>query len=141
MTANRLVPVLALGLILLPACSPRHSAPAPPKSENKEQMMWPTLPTKGFVAGRPATNDDVARGDAVFFLMGSGVVSLDIEIPLYAYHIEERSGKRTAGIIIQAERTADGKELVAMQPVDWSGPVVALRAEYQLLGKAAPKEN
>lgn len=101
--------------------------------------MWPSLPTKGYIAGRKATQEDVAKGDAAFFLGMSE--PLPIEIPQYAYHIEEQTGKRTAGFIVQAERTPDGRELAAMIPVGGEGPLVALLAEFKLLGKVQPKED
>ena len=28
-------------------------------------FQWPELPTSGFVSGRPATNDDVEKGNAI----------------------------------------------------------------------------
>jgi hypothetical protein len=98
--------------------------------------MWPQLPVKGFVAGRIATKEDLAAGNGAFVL-GAGE-PISIEIPQYAYHIEA-PGKRTAGIVIQAERSSDGKELVAMQPIGGNGHIVGLFSEYQLLGKIPPE--
>jgi len=94
--------------------------------------MWPPLPTKGFITGRTATKEDIANGNAAFFLAGDGVAAMRIEIPQYAYHIDDKTG-------MQAERTSDGKELLAMQQVEGGGKMIGLFAEFKLLGKLPPK--
>jgi hypothetical protein len=127
--------LLAIAISTLASCN-RPPEPAKQNIPKREQILWPPLPTKGFIAGRTATKEDLARGDAAFFLGMSDPIK--IEIPQYAFHIDEQTGKRSAGIIIQGERTPYGKELVAMQPIDGGGHVVALLAEYKLLGKAQP---
>jgi len=80
--------------------------------------------------------EDVASGSAAFVLNGS--TAMNIDIPQYAYHIDAKTGEQSPGVIIQAERTTDGKELVAMQPIGKAGPLVALLGEYKLLGKSRP---
>jgi hypothetical protein len=97
------------------------------------------LPAKGFIGGRAATKEDLAKGDAAFYVGASE--PMKIEIPQYAYQIDEQTGTRSAGIIVQAERTPDGKELVAMQPVGGGGVHIGFLAEYKLLGKVPPKSD
>jgi hypothetical protein len=49
-----------------------------------ETPEWPALPTKGFIVGRPATQRDVADGNAVFSAEKNGKVigaPLSIQIP------------------------------------------------------------
>ena len=123
-------------LLVLASCN-RNARLAKPNGVQQENMPWPALPAKGFITGRTATKEDIASGDAAFLLADSK--AMNIEIPQYAYHIEAGTGKRSAGIIIQAERTPDGKELVAMQPFGNAGKLVALLGEYKLLGKVPPK--
>jgi hypothetical protein len=125
-------------MVSLTSCS-RDPGPSKSVVAKQEKTMWPPLPVKGFIVGRPATQDDLTKGDAAFVLGVSA--ALQIEIPQYAYHIEEQTGKRLAGIIIQAERTPDGKELAAMQPVAGGGYMVAMLSEFKLLGKQPPNED
>jgi hypothetical protein len=101
--------------------------------------MWPPLPEKGFIAGRKATMEDIKNDTAAFLIEDSDPIKM--ETPQYAYHLEEGTGKRTPGIIIQAERTPDGKDLVAMRPVGGGGDLIALMREYVFLGKVPPKDD
>jgi hypothetical protein len=116
-----------------------NSDSQPPKADGvlHEKTMWPTLPMKGFIKGRTATKEDIASGDAAFLTADSR--AMNIEIPQYALHIDARTGKRSPGIIIQAERTPEGKELVAMQRIGEVGQLVGLLGEYKLLGKVPPE--
>jgi hypothetical protein len=131
--------LLAAGLFAATSCTTRDADPPKAHEVKQEKTMWPPLPTKGFLSGRTATKEDMANGDAAFFLPGSGTQPMKIEIPQYAYHVDAETGKRSAGIIIQAERAANGTELVAMQPIEGGGPLIALLGEYQLLGRLPPK--
>ena len=107
--------------------------------------MWPPLPTKGFIKGRPATDENIAQGNAAFMLPNNGgrnpSQAMNIEIPQYCYHTDSSSGKRTRGILIQAERASDGKELAAMQTIGDGGHVVGLLKEFTLLGKTPPAKE
>jgi hypothetical protein len=131
----------AITLLVLMAVVPvscnRVREPAKLDVTPPARHMWPPLPATGFITGRKATQDDVAKGDAAFFLGMSE--PLTIEIPQYAYHVEEKTGKRTAGIVVQAERTPDGKDLVAIHPVEGGGHLVGMLGEFKLLGKVPPK--
>lgn len=99
---------------------------------------WPVLPTSAFVVGRVANEDDLKQGDAVFISAVDGKPSgtpAQIQIPQYAYLIEERGDRRPV-VVVQAEivdaetilglRDAEGKEYVATAP------------EVELLGQAHP---
>jgi hypothetical protein len=138
MNARQPMLLLFAALFACVSCS-RDPGAAKPGAEKREKTIWPPLPTKGFVAGRPATKDDLAIGDAAFLLGASE--PMKIEIPQYAYHIDEQTGKRTPGVVIQAERAPDGKELVAMQPIGGGGYLVAFLGEYKLLGRIPPKDD
>jgi len=101
--------------------------------------VWPELPKEGFISGRPATHDDIAAGNALFVLEAGGKIigkPLDIKIPQYAYHIDEKTGKRTPGIIIQAEH-AQGKKIVGMRTLNGT-EIAGLFREYELLGGERP---
>jgi hypothetical protein len=100
-------------------------------------QTWPPLPAKGFVSGRPATDQDVADGNAVFVLKTHGIYfgkPVNMIIPQYAYL--KRGDKPVPVIVIQAEqersikifgvRGLDGEEFVAKEP------------ELQLLGAQPP---
>ena len=101
--------------------------------------MWPELPKKGFVSGRPATQDDIDTGNAVFVLESAGKAigkSLDITIPQYAFHVDKKTGERTPGIIIQAEQ-ARGNKIVGMRTF-YGTEIAGLLGEYELLGTERP---
>jgi hypothetical protein len=101
--------------------------------------MWPELPKEGFISGRPATRDDIDNGNAVFVLEAAGKVigkPLDLTIPQYAYHIDKKTGKRTPGIIIQAEQ-AQGNKIVGMRTFH-GAEIAGLLGEYELLGVEKP---
>lgn len=100
---------------------------------------WPDLPTEGFLAGRPATREDVAAGRAAFVLQAEGVSrsrALPVTIPQYAYHVDPETGKRTPGIVIQAEE-AGGQQLVALRTLDGEN-LVGLFQEIEFLGTDRP---
>jgi hypothetical protein len=101
--------------------------------------VWPELPKEGFISSRPASPDDIAAGNAVFVLEAGGKVigkPIDIEIPQYAYHVDGKTGKKTPGIIIQAEH-AQGKQIVGMRALDGT-EIAGLFREYELLGTERP---
>jgi len=121
-------------LLGLAACSRTEPTAGPAESETKTGK-WPPLPTSGFVANRRATQDDLNKGDAAF-LTSDGTPMTTIEIPQYAYL--QQGGKRIQGIVIQAERTKDGKELIGMKSLAGSH-LVGMLWEYKLLGKTPPE--
>jgi hypothetical protein len=99
---------------------------------------WPPLPTTGFISGRPATDKDVADGNAVFVLKAYGTYfgkPLDIVIPQYAY-LTKRGDKRVPVIVIQAEQ-ARAIKLFGVRALD-GDPSVVKDFELQLLGTKPP---
>ncbi len=105
------------------------------------QMKWPDLDSCNFVAGRTATEQDLMEGRAAFLLKsGNELFStpLEIDIPQYALHINKSNNEETSGIIIQAEKTDDGQELVGFIPVHSQAPVTTSLHEFRLLGKSTP---
>jgi hypothetical protein len=68
-------------------------------------VNWPPLPTTGFISGRPATDQDVTAGNAVFVLKAYGSYfgkPMDVTIPQYAY-FTKYGEKPVPVIVIQAE--------------------------------------
>lgn len=101
-------------------------------------MKWPDLNSCKFVTGRTATEQDLMEGKATFLLKsGNETLStpLEIEIPQYALHINKSNNEETPGIIIQAEKTCDGQELVGFIPAHSQAPVTTSLHEFRLLGK------
>ena len=105
-------------------------------------MTWPTLPTSGFIASRPATVDDVDRGGAVFCQQADDDEPrepLDVEVPQYAiWH--EAAGADVPAILVQAERhitDPDGDAVFGLRTLD-GREVVANSGEVSLLGEQVP---
>lgn len=96
-------------------------------------LVWPPLPSSGFVAGRPATQADVDAGDALF-LLGDGTRSsgepLAIDIPQYALFDDE--GIITVVVVIQAERE-DGRSQIGARKPDGSA-LIGLLDQFKLVG-------
>ncbi len=103
-----------------------------------ENPLWPTLPKTGFIAGRPATQQDVANGNAVFSAEKDGKVigvPLPIEIPEYAYW-DDGNGHKVPVIVIQAERANSVEVFGLLNP---SGEYQACTGqELTLLGQTHP---
>jgi len=101
-------------------------------------QSWPSLPTTGFISGRPATDKDVIDGNAVFALRAYGVPfgkPLDVTIPQYAY-LRKKGHEPIAVIVVQAEL---GKGLKIFGVRDLSGKAAtAKESELQLLGTHPP---
>jgi hypothetical protein len=107
-------------------------------SASSQNPLWPTLPKTGFIAGRPATLQDVADGNAVFSAEKDGKVigvPLPIEIPEYAYW-DDGKGHKIPVIVIQAER-ANGLEVFGLRNPE--GQYLACTGpELTLLGRTHP---
>ena len=104
-------------------------------------VVWPDLPKDGFVKGRPATQEDAKLGNAAFAIEVGGKVAgkpLDIEIPQYAIHVEDKTGKETPVIIIQAEE-GNGIKAIGYKVVGTSEIGVCLLRELRLLGTTKPR--
>jgi hypothetical protein len=97
---------------------------------------WPDLPAVEFFAGRTATEDDIADGRAVFSMAGQSPGSLSIEVPQYAYWIDEM-GDEHPMIVVQAEQHPDGTAIIGLRSSDGSEAVATL-PEVKLLGKEKP---
>ena len=80
-------------------------------------LVWPPLPSSGFVAGRAATQADIDAGNALF-LLGDGARSsgepMAIDIPQYALFDDE--GIITVVVVIQAESEAGRSQIGARKP-------------------------
>jgi hypothetical protein len=106
----------------------------PTSVQQAPKQSWPPLPTSGFISGRPATDKDIAEGNAVFALRAYGVPfgkPLDVVIPQYAY-LTKRGSEPIAVIVVQAEL---GKGLKIFGVRDLNGKTATARdSELQLLG-------
>jgi hypothetical protein len=105
-------------------------------------MTWPTLPRMGFIVGRPATADDVARGSAVFCQQSDDAQQsepLDVEVPQYAiWHGADEA--EVPAILVQAEHhitDPDGDAVFGLRTLD-GREVVASGSEVSLLGEQVP---
>ena len=101
-------------------------------------VQWPPLPAKGFISGRPATDEDVKAGNAVFVLKAYGSYfgkPMNVVIPQYAY-FTKRGQKPVPVIVIQAEI---GKAIKLFGVRDFDGQTATARDyELQLLGTTPP---
>jgi len=99
---------------------------------------WPPLPQKGFISGRPATDEDIKAGSAVFVLRAYGTYfgkPMNVVIPQYAY-FTKRGQKPVPVIVIQAEI---GKAIKLFGVRDFDGQTATARDyELQLLGTTPP---
>lgn len=112
-----------------------------------EVIEWPDLPKGCFVSARPATASDIRKGCAVFMLgkgkafAGEAETSagtpLNIKIPQYAWHVDEKSGKKAPVVLIQAEEIS-GVKTVGFKNLDSQSLGVALLSEMILLGRTKP---
>jgi hypothetical protein len=101
-------------------------------------QAWPPLPTAGFISGRPATDADVAAGNAIFVLKAYGSYfgkPLDIVVPQYAY-LTKRGAKPVPVIVVQAE-VGKGMKVYGVRAFDGDKSVVR-DYELQLLGVKPP---
>ncbi|MFZ3361277.1 MAG: hypothetical protein WA177_21235 [Xanthobacteraceae bacterium] len=126
---------LAIFLLLVGA-STTLAQTSPPSSASQ---AWPPLPTSGFVSGRPATDQDIADGNAVFVLKAYGSYfgqPMDIVIPQYAY-MTKRGQNSVPVIVVQAE-VGGGIKLFGVRTF---GGVKATARDYELrlLGTKPPQ--
>jgi hypothetical protein len=111
-----------------------------PWTGNAVVIHWPDLPKECFVSARPATVADVKKGCAAFMIGDTDTsvgTPLGIEIPQYAWHVDQKSGKKTPVILIQAEESS-GIKAVGYKDVDSPSLSVALLSEMILLGSRKP---
>ena len=112
---------------------------AAPGTGPSSGQKWPPLPTSGFTAGRPATDKDVADGNAVFVLRAYGIAfgkPLDVTIPQYAY-LTKRGAPPVPVIVVQAEQ-GRGIKIFGVRRLDGK-TATAKDSELQLLGTQLPR--
>ncbi|RMP61997.1 hypothetical protein ALQ18_00891 [Pseudomonas marginalis pv. marginalis] len=105
-----------------------------------DTIAWPDLPSTCFVSGRPATSTDVDTGCAAFLINVKGKAAgtpIKLDIPQYALHVDEATGKETPVIIIQAEENGDIKA-VGYKELGNDQLGAALLREVRLLGTKKP---
>lgn len=101
-----------------------------------DAITWPDLPKTCFVSGRSATSADVDTGCAAFLINVKGKEAgtpIKLDIPQYAVHVDETTGKETPVIIIQAEENGDIKA-VGYKELGTHQLGAALLREVRLLG-------
>lgn len=74
--------------------------------------------------GRPANEDDVAEGRAVFAVGGDAVVEIDL--PSCAIVREDGIGEATPVIVIQVERLEDGEVAIGYRMLDGGSGIAPL---------------
>jgi hypothetical protein len=102
----------------------------------KASKPWPALPARGFITGRSATQQDIADGNAVFVAeVGGRIVGipLNITVPQYAFHVDQKTGARTRVIVLQAER-AGSLEMIGYVDPETDTYGVGTAPEFELLG-------
>ncbi|QHD05977.1 hypothetical protein [Pseudomonas sp. R76] len=105
-----------------------------------DTIAWPDLPKSCFVSGRSATSADVDTGCAAFLINVQGKAAgtpIKLEIPQYAVHVDEATGKETPVIIIQAEENGEIKA-VGYKELGTDQLGAALLREVRLLGTQKP---
>ena len=105
-----------------------------------DAITWPDLPQTCYVSGRPATNADVDTGCAAFLINVKGQPAgtpIKLDIPQYALHVDEASGKETPVIIIQPEENGEIKA-VGYRELGTDQLGAALLREVKLLGTQKP---
>jgi hypothetical protein len=93
---------------------------------------WPELPTKGFIAGRPAEQKDAANGDGAF-VAAVGGVSVERPIPIEIPQFARMRDPREIVIVIQAKRL-NGLRLIGTRSRDGRDGV-CLDTDLDLLGR------
>ncbi|MDL2187256.1 hypothetical protein P5706_24045 [Pseudomonas sp. ChxA] len=105
-----------------------------------DTITWPDLPTTCFVSGRSATSVDIDSGCAAFTLNVQGKPAgapIKVDVPQYALHVDEATGKETPVIIIQAEEQGE-TQIVGYQELGSDQLGAALLREVKLLGTQKP---
>nr|WP_263274734.1 hypothetical protein [Pseudomonas sp. YeP6b] len=105
-----------------------------------DTITWPDLPQSCFVSGRSATSTDVDTGCAAFLINVQGKAAgtpIKLDIPQYAMHMDEATGKETPVIIIQAEENGEVKA-VGYKELGTDQLGAALLREVRLLGTQKP---
>lgn len=93
-----------------------------------DMKTWRQTPC---VSGRPATDEDVSAGRAVFAVRGEPVA---LDLPACAIVTEEDIGEPTPVIVIQAERLEDGTVAIGYRFLD-GGTGIASLDEIELLSE------
>lgn len=105
-----------------------------------DTITWPDLPQSCFVSGRSATSTDVDTGCAAFLINVQGKAAgtpIKLDIPQYAMHVDEATGKETPVILIQAEENGEIKA-VGYKELGTDQLGAALLREVRLLGTQKP---
>ena len=104
-----------------------------------QKPLWPELP-KTYVNGRPATEQDLKAGRAVFMPLPedqSGQAA-SVHVPQYALW-KDSTGKQHRTVVIQAEKNKDGSEVLALK-LDNGEIDIVDAPEVRLLGENKPRE-
>lgn len=99
-----------------------------------EEMVFPPLPSEGFVSGRIATQEDVKKGDAAFAtLPEQSVVRQAVPIPVPQYAIY-RGGEETQLVFVIQVEKVNGKVTIGAKPVEGGPLVIGEVTDFSLLG-------
>lgn len=106
-----------------------------------QSVAWPDLSKVCAIKDRPATEMDVKLGCAAFVIKGKDDVAgepLKLTIPQYALYVDEKTGKETPVVVIQAERKG-GIQAIGYKNSTTGDFGVGLLREFRLLGTTLPK--
>jgi hypothetical protein len=79
-----------------------------------------------YLGHRTATEDDVMKGTATFYLSGTvDHKTIDIDLPSLALLTDNETGDKIEVVVIQAEQ-ADGRRLIGYRPLDGGNGVCEL---------------
>lgn len=103
-------------------------------------MPWPDLSTIKFVSNRLATEEDLAQGAAVFLMKPDNQnpgVPINIALPQYAIHTDERTGEKSNVVVIQAEE-ANNQQIFGALVIATNTHLAGMSSEFLLLGDNKP---
>lgn len=104
-----------------------------------EEMIFPPLPTKGFVSGRIATQADVEKGDAAFAsLPEQHIVRHVMPLPVPQYAIFRGGEKSRVVFVIQIEKV-NGKVTIGARYPEGGEALIGTTKHFSLLG-TSPKQ-
>jgi len=98
---------------------------------------WPPLPASGFISGRAAQQDDIAKGNAVFVAIVNNVrvgKPLAVAIPQYG----RLRTTHEPVIVVQAEDT-NGMKVYGVRGLDGHAQIV-MASDVELLGRRKPAD-
>ncbi len=118
----------------------RRIAAAPRVYHLSAPVVWPPLPTTGFISDRVAMARDVTAGDAVFAAcVGKAGRPLHVAIPQYALWRDSATGTVKPVIVVEAE-LFDGDSMFGLRQIPGGASAMARVSDLELLGRSRPRQ-